>query len=330
LFVLLVLVVGLIGATLPWLSYAGWVSIPGVRVDDTQHVAVSVTDLASVSAAGATMLLAGFTAVLALYTSRSLQQARQEARIAEDSLEVVKGQGAIFQQQVEAAQAQVAATRDALKASEEQYRQQSMLSLFPQLIPEVLMGDNGEVRLRIVNAGDALAMDVDVWIIGVYSAERLSIEKFMAKYANQDAPEKLGKWRPNDEDLYGVYERHAYYLFPARRRIEVPMPFPDDVSGLYVHIQLRDVVGRNYYHAYWFFFEKGRYRLGAVDPREVVQWPRVEPLSRYGAMQKLFKEGGVHTSDSRATLLWIGRTARSSGILFGSRVVEDAGEWADV
>jgi hypothetical protein len=89
------------GVLLFVLTYAlarGWV--PGVSAPSFRD-GVTLADLGSLVVAAATALLAGFTALLALMTSRSIAATRREAGIAEAALAVAKRDADISEQALE-------------------------------------------------------------------------------------------------------------------------------------------------------------------------------------------------------------------------------------
>ncbi len=90
------------GALLFLLTYAlarGWV--PDIPAPSFRE-GVTLADLGSLVVAAATVLLAGFTALLALVTSRSIAATRREAGIAEAALAIAKRDADISEQALEA------------------------------------------------------------------------------------------------------------------------------------------------------------------------------------------------------------------------------------
>ena len=90
------------GALLFLLTFAltrGWIpDIPAPSFRD----GVTLADLGSLVVAGATVVLAGFTALLALMTSRSIAATRREAGIAESALAIAKRDADISELALEA------------------------------------------------------------------------------------------------------------------------------------------------------------------------------------------------------------------------------------
>src|SRR5947208_1531957 len=96
----------------PWLAFAGKVTIPGLDFAQPR-ASLSVADVASVTVAGATGLLALTTALLAVATRRAVVEARRSAKTAEDVLRSSQGY-------LEAAQQQVSVAKDQVEASNRQ------------------------------------------------------------------------------------------------------------------------------------------------------------------------------------------------------------------
>jgi hypothetical protein len=104
----------LLGAALLLLAAViavGW--FPGVGRPDYAH-GISAGDLASLAVAGATLLLADFTAILARLTGRSLAATRREAKIAEDALAAANKQAALTADLVAATNEQARIAREQL------------------------------------------------------------------------------------------------------------------------------------------------------------------------------------------------------------------------
>ncbi len=102
----------------------GWV--PGVARPDYAK-GVSIGDLGGLAVAGATILLATFTATLAWLTRRSIAETQREATIADGALAAANRQAEaanelarIGQEQVKAADRQVAATNEQSRIAQEQ------------------------------------------------------------------------------------------------------------------------------------------------------------------------------------------------------------------
>lgn len=107
---------GVLGAAL--LALAGLMAVgwmPGVRQPDYGHV--SAGDLGSLAVAGATLLLADFTAILARLTGRSLAATQREATIAEAALAAATKQAALTADLVTATNDQARIAREQLVAS---------------------------------------------------------------------------------------------------------------------------------------------------------------------------------------------------------------------
>jgi hypothetical protein len=108
-------VVAVIGVALVVAAIAGGVGwLPAVKplVKDT-----SAGNVATFTVAGATLLLADFTALLAWFTWQSITATRREAKIAEDSLIAIQKQAKIAERQVTATNAQTDVARAQLTAS---------------------------------------------------------------------------------------------------------------------------------------------------------------------------------------------------------------------
>lgn len=107
--------VAVIGVALVVAAIAGGVGcLPAVKplVKDT-----SAGNVATFTVAGATLLLADFTALLAWFTWQSITATRREAKIAEDSLIAIQKQAKIAERQVTATNAQTDVARAQLTAS---------------------------------------------------------------------------------------------------------------------------------------------------------------------------------------------------------------------
>src|SRR5437879_849979 len=104
----------------PWLAFAGKLTIPGLDFA-RPGASLSVADVASVTVAGATGLLAVTTALLAFATRRAVVEARRSAKTAEDVLrsylEAAQQQVSVGKDQVEASNRQAALAKDAFEAS---------------------------------------------------------------------------------------------------------------------------------------------------------------------------------------------------------------------
>src|SRR5437660_1769672 len=94
----------------------GW--IPGARQPD--YGRVSTGDVASLTVAGATLLLADFTAALAWLTRRSIDATRREAEIATDALKASNRLATTAEQQAKITQELVTATNKQAEIAQEQ------------------------------------------------------------------------------------------------------------------------------------------------------------------------------------------------------------------
>jgi hypothetical protein len=136
------------------LTAVGWV--PGVHRPDYGNV--SAGDVGSLAVAGATLLLADFTAVLAWLTRRSLAATRWEAEIAEAALQASNRQAATAEGALAAAQEQARIASDTLR----ELRQSRELEWRPILVRATIESgvSSGkayrQVELRNIGRGPAL------------------------------------------------------------------------------------------------------------------------------------------------------------------------------
>jgi hypothetical protein len=107
----------------PWLAFLGVVTIPGLHVDASRS-ALSAADVAIVTVAGATGLLAVVTTSVSLHARRAVVAMQHEAKVAEGTLSSSQEQVrvglqlvTVGQEQVEAGKRQAAVAQRVLEAS---------------------------------------------------------------------------------------------------------------------------------------------------------------------------------------------------------------------
>jgi hypothetical protein len=107
----------------PWLAFLGIVTIPRLHFD-AARTALSAADVAIVTVAGATGLLAVVTTSVAIHARRAVVAIQREAKLAEDALSSSREQVkvglqlvTVGQEQVEAGKRQAAVAQRALEAS---------------------------------------------------------------------------------------------------------------------------------------------------------------------------------------------------------------------
>ena len=108
---------------------------------------LSGADLASLAVAGATLLLAAFTAQLALATNAALQLARRETSVAERALATAQSQTAKVAEQVEATNRQGALAERALESSWRPMLVDVPSGMAKREIPPFLAMDAAEVNV---------------------------------------------------------------------------------------------------------------------------------------------------------------------------------------
>jgi hypothetical protein len=115
------LFVGLV--LVPWLAFFGTVAVPGLHFDQVRP-SLSAADVAGLTVAGCTGLLALVTALLAVTTRRAVVEAQRERKVADDALrsiqdhlEVAHQQVAVGQNQVEASNRHTALAQRAFEVS---------------------------------------------------------------------------------------------------------------------------------------------------------------------------------------------------------------------
>jgi hypothetical protein len=170
----------LIGAALLLLAAVmafGW--LPGVRRPDYSH-GVSAGDLASLAVAGATLLLADFTAILAWLTRRSLAATRREAEIAESALAASNKQATVAEDSLAAARELAKTTQDLVTATNEVARiaqAQLVASWRPMLVDPSERGVEigPSMIVTFVNIGPGPAF-VRKGLLGVGAAVRVADE----------------------------------------------------------------------------------------------------------------------------------------------------------
>lgn len=304
---------GLAAALGPWVVYLAAFSLPGPSAGAPQRVHLSSTDLALISGAATMLLLAACTAILAIQVGRAVVHSRRATGVANASATAVRLQLETLQRQLDTAHLQMELTRDALAAGQEHCEHIARLDLFPQLAPDIQI-DGGQLRLHVLNAGTPSAVDVDVWPIGVFTQADLPLADFITRHARAGCQsELLDEWTPGEAGQYGVFDSLTFSVFPGRRQVEVPLRFPATPSYVYVHLQFRDIVGRNFLYSYGFVrYDDASYRLGGKDPVEVVESARLDPNQGGGEwIRSYFSTSASPRSSSRQTLEWIGNIARS-------------------
>ena len=325
--------VGLAAALGPWVVYLAAFNLPGPSAGAPQGVHLSSTDIALISGAATMLLLAACIAILAIQVGRAVTHSRQGLGVAKASATAVRLQLEALQRQLDTAHVQMELTRDALAASQEHCDHIARLDLFPQLAPDIQI-DNGELRLRVLNPGTPSAVDVDVWPIGVYTQEDLPLGDFITHHARSDSQsELLDEWTPGEAGQYAIFDSLTFSVFPGRRQVEVPLWFPVTPSYVYVHLQFRDLVGRNFLYSYGFVrHDDASYRLGGKDPVEVVESARLDPSQGGGEwIRSYFSTSALPRSSSRQTLEWIGNIARSR-LLFCPHLEDEEARpvWSEV
>lgn len=317
----------------PWVVYLAALEVPTPPAGALTRAHLSPTDLALISGAATMLLLAACIAVLAVQVGRAVAHSRRATDVATASVVAVRFQLETLQRHLDTAHLQMELTRDALAASQEHCDHIARLDLFPQLAPDLQL-DNENLKLRVLNPGAPSALDVDVWPIGVYTKDDQPLAHFIAQHARPDIQsELLDEWTAGEAGQYGIFDCLTFSVFPGRRQVEMPLRFPVTPSYVYVHLQFRDIVGRNYLYSYGFVRHFGDgYRLGGKDPVEVVESARLDPNQGGGEwIRNYFSASGLPRSSSRQTLEWIDNIARSR-LFFGPQA-EDADArpvWSDV
>lgn len=324
---------GLAAALGPWVVYLAAIKLPRPPGGAPGRVNLSSTDMALISGAATMLLLAACIAILSLQVGRAITHQRRATAVAKANAAAVRLQLETLQRHLDTAHLQMELTRDALAAGQEHRDHTARLDLFPQLAPDIHV-DDGELRLRVLNPGAPSAVDLEVWPIGVYANEDPPLADFITDHARSGSQsELLAEWTPGEAGQYGVFDCLTFSVFPGRRQVEVPLRFPVTPSYVYVHLQFRDIVGRNYLYSYGFVRQDdASYRLGGTDPVEVVESARLDPNQGGGEwIRNYFRTSAVPRSSSRQTLEWIGNIARSRFLFCGHLEDEEARPlWSDV
>jgi hypothetical protein len=223
-----------------------------------------------------------------------------------------------------------------LTSWEGSFEQQSVLATYPQIACSA-RHDGKSIILRIQNAGETLAFDVDVWIFATYVAGdnfTSFVNSFVKDQYRREVLTALLPTLEEEDDCFAVSDHIVYFTMPRRRQVDIVLSAPPELPDTFdVFLQFRDVVGRNYYAVYWFYVGEdeavGRYRLGAIEPQalgrterlEFAGFPRNEVVARSG--------GGLPGRLGVQAAIW--RASIPAGYLVTERgEVEDRGEWSDL
>ena len=157
-------VVGAALIILAVLTAIGWV--PGVRHPD--YGVIAPGDVASLAVAGATLLLADFTAMLAWLTRRSLAATRREAEIAEAALEASNKQAATAEKALGAAREQATISERLVEATNKQtaIAQAQLVASWRPILADPLVVGPGKVpdSIRSIEIRPTLDKPFDIKI----------------------------------------------------------------------------------------------------------------------------------------------------------------------
>ena len=158
------------------------------------------------------------------------------------------------------------------EAIKKQFRLQTM----PHVYAELKYSTPDVVVFYVYNVGKMPAFDLDIYILGVYSEEDLSISSFKEKYMRGSY--KKIHLQADDEGLYSVSDRIVCSLLPTSKRLKAELSFPTQSVSIEVLVQYREVMGDNFSQLYWFHFSdrEGRYVIGSIEPKTIEPCNRIE------------------------------------------------------
>lgn len=222
-------------------------------------------------------------------------------------------------------------TRKATNQSRMFFEKQFLLSTLPHLYLS-FHSDNSKLSLTLFNSGDMSAFDVDLIVIGVYNEDEIDIPTFVVKFAR--SREGRHTLTSTKEGHYGVFDHLYYSVFPRKRKVVAPIPFPILPNCIYCLLQYRNLSGINYSQVYFFYHQqkesKDIYRLSSINPKVITECPRVDYSGNDERKLEAENEQPLPKHiDWEFMMFW--KHSISSGLIgYLPPDIEDRGEWYDL
>lgn len=179
-------------------------------------------------------------------------------------------------------------------------------SLMPILFPYISKRGNS-LKFEIANYSSNPAYDVDIWLIGAYDKTIVSYKSLIyKKYVKEnkinfkDTLFKDPFLKEKESDFYGIIERVTYYAFPPKTKCSFTPYFYKTPGSVYIVMQFRDTLGKNYLYQAWLFEEDSNFKKGYIkySPLKSVgrikmsffkDWKSIAQIVRFTSFFHVFK-----------------------------------------
>jgi hypothetical protein len=212
---------------------------------------------------------------------------------------------------------------------------QSIAAVFPMLFLTLRTSSYGP-KVEIANRGQVPAVDVDLRILMVFFEEDVPLAEFAEKYFRDSDRLGLEEAGPVGEDGWALADHLIYTYIPSQIKVTAECPSPLPPKNIYVLVQSRDVLGRNYARLDWYHLVEGedRYRFSGEARHPAVHSPRLgldfkpdpeEGAAEEGKMPPFLEEEIARDIEPMSSHVFSVAYLRE-----GAADWEDRGEWEDL